>query len=185
MAAMLRAFKAIRPSLGFSVDEPPKTSSYTAELFATVREDGRVGYLTRLVLGGRDILEASFKLDLLFEDPWLSEYTITIQKFPRDMDLRRGLLSSAWQNLVDWVANRDATVQNATGDEVSAAVFLKKMKDAEDGPEAAATRWAVVLNDSARLCLQLQGMHTTAASLNSKPSLKRYHFVPGRFAQVD
>jgi hypothetical protein len=47
------------------------------------------------------------------------------------------------------------------------------MADFEDGPMEAAIRWAVVLGDSGRLLVQLQGLPATAAVLNGKPSLKR------------
>jgi hypothetical protein len=55
--------------------------------------------------------------------------------------------------------------------------FLKKMAEFEDGPIEAAVRWAVVLDDSAKLMVQLQGLPSTAAALNGKPYLKRYFSV--------
>ncbi len=51
------------------------------------------------------------------------------------------------------------------------------MAEFEDGPMEAAVRWAVVLDDSAKLMVQLQGLPSTAAALNGKPSLKRYFSV--------
>jgi hypothetical protein len=49
------------------------------------------------------------------------------------------------------------------------------MAEFEDGPMEAAIRWAVVLDDSAKLMVQLQGLPSTAN--NGKPSLKRYFSV--------
>jgi hypothetical protein len=39
---MLRLFKAIRPKEGYNVDEPPTHSKHTTELFAKVRNNGRI-----------------------------------------------------------------------------------------------------------------------------------------------
>ena len=170
---MLRAYKALRPAAGFLVDEPPTTHSLTAELFATVKSDGRIGEHTRLAVGGRDLLEGEFQLGLLFDDPQFQKWSIVIQRRPLDLDLRRGLLSGGWHNLSDWVASRDASVIDADGAGVSAASFLKLVHEADGGPEVAAVRWAVVLSDCAKLQLQLQGMPATAATLSGKPALKR------------
>ena len=171
--ALLRAFKAIRPMAGFNVDEPPTTHAITAELFATVRSDGRIGDTTRMVIGGRDVIEASFSLSAAFEDPVLAEYNMLIQRFPRDLDLRKGLLSGAWHSLIDMVASRDASVLDESGAEVTAARFLKQAKEAEGGPAVASVRWAVTLNDCAKLCLELQCLPASATALSGKPSLKR------------
>jgi hypothetical protein len=46
-------------------------------------------------------------------------------------------------------------------------------KEAENGPEEAAVRWAVVLNDCEKLALKLQGLPAGANLLNRKPILKR------------
>jgi hypothetical protein len=171
--ALLRAYKAIRPMPGFVIDQAPTSHSLTAELFATVKSNGRIGDNTRMVIGGRDIIEASISLRPVFEDPALADYTIVIQRFPRDLEFRRGLLSGVWQNLTDWVAARDAAVLDEGGAEVTPARFLKQVQDAEDGPVVAAVRWAVTLSDCAKLVLQLQCMPASAATLNGKPSMKR------------
>jgi len=170
---MWRAYKSIRPGPGFNIDQAPTTHPHTAELFAVVRNDGRIIDHNRVVMGGNSPLEASFKLGRVYDDPVMSDWTIHIQKFPRDLAFRRGLLSTTWANLYDWVASRDASVMDETGRDVSPANLLKRAKDADDGPELAAVRWALVLNDQARLCLNLQCLPASAAQLNSKPSLKR------------
>jgi hypothetical protein len=47
---------------GFHTDQPPNTSKHTAEVFAVVRDNGRILDNTRCVLGGTDILEADISL---------------------------------------------------------------------------------------------------------------------------
>jgi hypothetical protein len=38
----LRLYKCIRPAAGFQVDEAPTNHPHTAELFATVHDNGRI-----------------------------------------------------------------------------------------------------------------------------------------------
>jgi hypothetical protein len=166
-------YKAIRPASGFNVDDAPTSSAHTAKLFAQVRDNGRILDDTRIVLGGNEVFDATFKLGLLVEDDSISDWSIRIQQWPRDLRLRKGLLSSLWMDLPAVVSARDAEVADAEGAGVSAAQFLRSFAKAEEESAAASLRWAVVLNDRGRLAAQLQGMPATAASLNGKPSLKR------------
>jgi len=158
---------------GFTVDEAPTSSAHTAELFAQVRDNGRLLDNTRIVLGGSEVFDATFKLGLLVEDDDISNWSIRIQQWPRDLRLRKGLLSSLWTDLSAVVSARDAEVTDAEGAGVTAATFLRSFAAAEEESAAASLRWAVVLNDRGRLAAQLQGMPATAATLNGKPSLKR------------
>jgi hypothetical protein len=170
---MLRLYKAIRPASGYHTDQPPNTSKHTAELFAEARDNGRILDNTRCVLGGTDILEAEISLAKMFEDPVLRSYKMHIQRWPRDVDLKKGLLSGLWNDLKTVVSARDASVMDNTGSGIPAREFLEVLEGAEDGHESAAIRWAVALGDDERLVLQLQGLPATAALLNGKPSFKR------------
>ncbi len=104
-------YKAIRPSSGFTVDEAPTSSAHTAELFAQVRNNGD----TRIVLGGNEVFDATFKLGLLVDDDDISNWSIRIQQWPRDLRLRKGLLSSLWTDLSAVASARDAEVTDAEG----------------------------------------------------------------------
>jgi hypothetical protein len=95
---MLRLFKAIRPEEVYNVDEPPTHSKHTAELFAKVRNNGRILDKFKCVLGGSEVIEADFSLGMLFKDPVVSEFSAKIQRWPRDIDLRKGLLSGRWED---------------------------------------------------------------------------------------
>jgi hypothetical protein len=170
---MLRLYKAIRPASGYHTDQPPNTSKHTAELFAEVRDNGRILDNTRCVLGGTDILEAEISLAKMFEDPVLQSYKLHIQRWPRDVDLKKGLLSGLWNDLKTVVSARDASVMDNTGSGIPAREFHEVLEGAEDGHESAAIRWAVALGDDECLVLQLQGLPATAALLNGKPSFKR------------
>jgi hypothetical protein len=59
---MLTYFKALRPKSGYNVDEAFNAKPHTAELFATVRDNGRILDDFRCVLGSHTVFEASFEL---------------------------------------------------------------------------------------------------------------------------
>ncbi len=81
----------------------------------------------------------------------------------------QGLLSSLWKDIAILVSARDASVLDKEGAGIPASEFLKMIEQAEDGPASAAARWAVLLGDNEKLCLQLQGLPAAAAVLNGKP----------------
>jgi hypothetical protein len=124
------------------------------------------------VLGGSEVIEADFSLGLLFEDPVVSEFSAKIQRWPRDIDLRKGLLSGRWEDFKWMVSCRDACILDKEGGGLTASDFLKACSDMEEA-EDAAVRWAIVLNEGGRLAIQLQGLPASAAMLKGKPSLKR------------
>lgn len=171
--ALLRVFKSVKPIAGFHVEEAPATARHTAEIFATVRPNGRILDDVRYVLGGTHIVEGEFKLGLLLEDPGLKDWAVHLQRWPRDLQLKKGLLSSLWIDISTMVSSRDAAVFDNLGAGIPAAEFLRRLLDDDEEPMPAAVRWSVVLNDRARLALQLQGLPAHAASLNNKPSYKR------------
>jgi hypothetical protein len=170
---MLTYFKAIRPRPGFKVDEPPTTSPHTAELFATVRDNGRILDDYRCVIGGHAIFEAQFELGKLLEDPSLSKWTVHMQKWPRDINLRDGMLSGLWTDVAGLVSSPDAAVFDAQGAGIPANEFLRRLHEDDGNQYFAAIRWAVVLGDNGRLVAQIQGLPGPAGVLNGKPALKR------------
>jgi hypothetical protein len=170
---MWKFCKTLRAAPGFHVDQPPNDAAYTAELFAQVRDNGRILDDFKVVLGGTDCLEAEFSLGKIFTDPTIASHSISIQRWPRDLDLRKGLLSGLWKDFAMLVSTRDASVLDKDGAGIPASEFLKMIEQAEGGPASGAARWATVLGDNEKLCLQLQGLPAAAAVLNGKPSFKR------------
>jgi hypothetical protein len=170
---MLRLYKCIRPAAGFQVVEVPTSHPHTAELLATVRDNGRIIDDTRMVLGGSEIYNASFKLGKIFSFPGFKNWLLHVQRWGRDLDLRKGLLSGLWQDITALVATREADVIDENGAGIGQAEFLRLIGEPSEGAEQAAIRWAVALNDRGRLVVQIQGLPASAASLNGKPSLRR------------
>ncbi len=79
---MLRLYKYIRPAAGFQVDEAPTSHPHTAELFATVRDNGRIINDTRMVFGGSEIFDATFKLGKIFSFPGIKDWSLHVQRWP-------------------------------------------------------------------------------------------------------
>jgi hypothetical protein len=92
---MWRFYKAIGPLPGFNVDEPTGILPYSAELFAMVRDTGRFLEDVHISLRGAEIYDTN-KLKKVVEDASIVHWTIRIQKWPHDVELRKGLLSSLW-----------------------------------------------------------------------------------------
>jgi hypothetical protein len=171
--AMLRLYKAIRPAPGYTMDEAPNSHPRTAELFATERNNGRILDDMKIVIGGSGIFEANFKMEKLIADETIGSWSVNIQRWPRDITIRDGLLSSLWADLSAIVSARDASILDSNGAGIPAAEFLRLLDEAEDGDAQAALRWAVTLNERGRLAAQLQGLPASAPALNGKPSYKR------------
>jgi hypothetical protein len=80
---MLNYCKALMSSPGFNVDQPPNDENYTAEIFAMVRDYGRILNDFKCVIGGTDILEAEFSLSKLFINLIVRAHSIRMQN-PND-----------------------------------------------------------------------------------------------------
>jgi hypothetical protein len=93
----------------------PTQSKHTAELFARVCNNGRMIDEFKCMLGGSEVIEADFSLGLLFEDPVVSEFSAKIQRWPRDIDLRKGLLSGRWEDFKWMVSCCDACILDKEG----------------------------------------------------------------------
>jgi hypothetical protein len=69
----------------------------------------------RCVIGGTDCLQTDFSLGKLFEDPAVKAHSIRILRWPRDLDLGRGLLSDLWQDISAMVSSSEAAVVGEIG----------------------------------------------------------------------
>jgi hypothetical protein len=170
---MLRYYKAIRPASGFYVDEAPNTSPLTVELFAQVRSNGRILDNIRHVLGGSIMLEGGFPINRICRREDMAGWTANFTMRPKNITLRKGMLSSLWIDFSEMVAARNMDVMDKNGASISSADFLKCYGDPEKGSTTAAFRWALMLTEYGQLALQLQGLPGAAATLNSKPAFKR------------
>jgi hypothetical protein len=54
---------------------------------------------------GTDYFEDEFSFGKLFTDPVVKSPCLYIQRWPRDIDLRKGLLSGLWKDVIALVSN--------------------------------------------------------------------------------
>ena len=116
---------------------------------------------------------SDFEPNNIFSIPVIGAHTIRMQRWPRDLDLRKGLLSGNWKDISTIVSCLDASVYNNGGAGIPAEEFLRILEDPENGKEAAAVRWAVRFSASKKLVIQLLGLPAAAEVLKGKPSNKR------------
>jgi hypothetical protein len=156
---MLTYFKAIRPKSGYSVDEAFTAKPHTAEIFPTVRDNGRILDDFQCVVGGHAVFEASFKLGKVMEDPSIS------RSGPGTSTSERACYCSQGPTSLDSYLH--VTRQSST------RKGRRSLQTSSSGGFDPLFRWAVVLGDNGRLVAQIQGLPGQAAVLNGKPALKR------------
>ena len=137
---MLRFYKAIRPSPGFYIDEAPNNSPLTVELFAQVRSNGRILDNIRHVLGGSILLEGGFPFKKICRREDLAGWTANFTMRPRNITLRKGMLTSLWTDVSEMIAARNMDVMDNNGTSVSAADFLRTYGNQDEEPAPAAIR---------------------------------------------
>jgi hypothetical protein len=132
------------------------------------------------VLGGSILLEGGFSFKKICRREDLAGWTANFTMRPRNITLRKGMLTSLWTDVSEMIAARNMDVMDSNGTSVSAADFLRTYGNQEEEPAPAAIRWALMLTEYGQLSLQLQGLPGAAATLNSKPAFKRlvkYHLI--------
>ncbi len=92
-----------------------------------------------------------------------------LQKWPRDVNLRAGMLTGLWSDVAGLVSSRDAAVFDAQGAQIPPNEFLRRLTEDDSDPLFASS----VLGDNGRVVAQIQGLPGPAAMLNGKPALKR------------
>jgi hypothetical protein len=143
------------------------------QLLAQLRPTGRILDNFRFSIGGSQILEAELDLGAMIPAESLQGYRLTFQYWPRDIAIRRNMMSSSWQDVPNLVASNNATVLDPTGAGVPSAEFQHILEELPDeGTEGCAIRWAVVVGEDGHLKLQLQSLPSDAPSLNGRPLTK-------------
>ncbi len=151
----------------------PDDAEVTAQLHAQLRNTGRILDGFQLILGGTRILNAEVDMGTLIPATHFNKWKLKFQFWPRDIVIRRSMLTSSWMDVPAMVCCNEATVHNATGEEVLPASFMTRLESAaEFEPEAASIRWAVTVGEDEALRLQLQGLPAAAVLLTGKHQFK-------------
>jgi hypothetical protein len=148
------------------------SSAIAVELHATVRTNGRVmdGFQFRV---GGDVFNVEAKLSSFIPNPVFKDWLVRFQQRPANILIRPNMATSVWQCLGALVAMREADIIDQTGAGVSAGRFLGILGEMEDEPDAAAFRWAVVINDDMNIGLRLQTLPAPATVLCGKPMMRK------------
>lgn len=144
------------------------------ELMVQLRDNGRAQDHFRIALGGGEILTAEIDLSSLFNNNQLNKYKLQLQVWPRDIVIRRNSTTSAWKDVYNLLAERNASVLDETGTSVSQTEVIEVLDSIEDPmKKAAAIRWGVVVGDEKKMQLMLMALPTTEAAIQGRPTLKR------------
>jgi hypothetical protein len=143
---------------------------YTLEVFAQLRNTGRILDNFRCVLGGSKHLEINASLTDMIPNECFRGWRYRTQKSPAEVVIRKNMFSSAWVETPTTLLFNEASVYNAA---VSNDVFMGMLEDLpESGPETVATRYCVVIGADRRPALQFQCLPTSAVVLSGKAAFK-------------
>jgi hypothetical protein len=128
----------------------------------------------RVAIGGSKVLEVNAAMADLLQLPSAKRWRLKLQVWPRDLDLKRNMVSSAWQDVETLIASKQAQVAivGDNGEEeagLDPGTVIGEMKQASVG---AAIRFAAVIGGDQRLTLALQGLPATADYLMGRPAFR-------------
>ena len=156
----------------FNLAAPRLAGDAVFELMAQARPNGRVVDHWRVGLGGSKILQADIKLAEMCRTTSISAYKLRFQAWPRDVMIRRNMISSAWLDGEALLKRREFVVSKDGQDEACPEDELLKELAKEEDPtkRAFAIRFAVGVGADKSLNLQLQGLPASESTLTSKPA---------------
>ncbi len=149
-----------------------------AELMAQVRSNGRIADHWRITLGGSSVLEAVFPISTLLPAAvGLPPWKLTYQQFPRDVTIRRNMLTSTWSDALALLASHEFLVADAADQPVDIQQVQAAIKALPNKQNSGASiRWCVAVSAAGKLELQLQGLPSPANQLTGKPLFNRYKY---------
>ena len=153
----------------FTTARPRNAGLCGMELLAQVRPNGRILDHYRVSLGGSRILDVNCRLAELLLCPATAELQFKYSVWPRDVDIKRNMLTSAWSDVYDLLASKRASVVDGENQLIPSDRLLEDIKEAGN---MAAVRVAVVAGEDATMQLQLQCLPGSANALMGKPLLR-------------
>ncbi len=97
---------------------------YTLEIFAQLRNTGRILDHFRCVLGGSKHLKINASLTDMFPNECFRGWRYRTQKSPSEVVIRKNMFSSAWVETPTTLLFNEASVYNAVAQGVSNEVFM-------------------------------------------------------------
>jgi hypothetical protein len=150
----------------FATAEPREPGALGAEVLAQVRSTGRIADHFRVTLGGSRIIDVSAPLAAMIQGiP--STWQFRFQVWPRDIEIRRNMVSTAWLNVHAQLAAKEAGVMDQAGAQIPHEAVLEEIQE-----KRAAFRFIVVISDSSNLELMLQALPASKETLTGKPAFR-------------
>jgi hypothetical protein len=126
----------------------------------------------RVGLSGSRILDARFALASLLSFPAAADWSCRMQTWPKDVDLRRNMMTTGWKDLATLIASKDVVITLA---ETNKLVASKRVQQGiQESGAGAAVRFAVTVGEDQTVNLQLQGLPAPANNLMGKPATRGY-----------
>jgi hypothetical protein len=164
----------VHPMEDFAISAPNYHGDLTLELMAQLRSMGWILDNFRFVLDGSASLDVSVDLSWVLPADHYRGWRLSQQFWPRDIAIRRNMVTMAWVSVTDSVASHDCDITDETGAGMTSGEFLRSLALLPwDGPTNASTRWAVVIGADGLLKLQWQALPLPASTLNGKATFKR------------
>lgn len=149
------------------------TMAYTMGLMAQLRPSGRILDGFRVALDGSAALSKELDLGVILPVSNLKNWRLSLQYWPRDIQIRRNMLTSAWIDVPALICSNESQVLDDKGSGIPPAEFMEILDNLpEDGPESCSVRWAVVIGEDSLMRLQLQSLPCDAVSLSGRPATK-------------
>ena len=101
--------------------------------------------------------------------PATAELRFKYSVWPRDVDIKRNMSTSAWSDVYDLLASKRASVVDGENQLIPSDRLLEDIKEAGN---MAAVPFAVVAGEDAKMQLQLQCLPGSANTLIGKPLLR-------------
>ena len=158
----------------FDTAAPRNPGDCGVEVMAQIRPNSRVVDHWRLATGGTKILEVKLVLNTIIPAMGeLPDWTITLQKWPADIGIRRNMTTSNWFDILELLSTNEITVEAPDNAVVSNAQVVMALNDIPNkAANSAACRWGVVINPAGKLELHLQCLPASVSAL-SKPLFRR------------
>ena len=100
----------------FDTAPPTITGDCTFELYAQLRATGRILDNFRAVLGGTKMLYVNASLTDMIPSDQFKGWSYRTQRHPRDLALRRNMLSTAWMDMPASLLFNDASIHDQNGE---------------------------------------------------------------------
>jgi hypothetical protein len=162
------------PGEDFNSAAPHAAGALNMELLVQARPNGRMLDHYRVSLSGSRILDARFALAKVLSFPAAANWRCRMQTWPKDVDLRRNMMTTGWKDLATLIASKDVVITLAEADDlVSDEIVQRAIQESGAG---AAVRFAVTVGEDHTVNLQLQGLPAPANTLMGKPAFRGYDY---------